>query len=536
MSNIKKKIIAITACPVGVAHTYIAQDKLETAAKALGYDIKVETHGSIGIKGAFTTTEIAEADLVIIAVSAGASDLKIERFNGKPLYKVEIGKVIRNPEGIVQEAFEKAQLFQLNTSDKKDGQGKQNSEMFATEDKKGIMKHIMAGVGYMVPFIVFGGIMIAISIGVTKAIYGPSANPADLSPNFLYFMFQAGAVGFALMIPILAGYIANSIAGRAALVPAMVSAYIANATVNGATLTYPIAGLVTSTPAGFLGALLIGPAVGYLVKWVITWKVPKTIAPIMPIFVIPIVVTFLVSFVFIYAIGAPIGWVMEQFKNSLIKLPTPAMAAIGLLLGAMVGFDMGGPMNKVAFLAASGLIGTGTDPSTQIFMGAVAAAIPVAPIGMGLTTLVFRRFFNEAERTLGVTALLMGCIGISEGAIPFAVRDPKRAIISNIIGSAVAGCIAGAFFLTDAAAHGGPIVAILGAVGALNYSKGIGIALFFLAIIIGAAVTCLTYGGLLIIQSRNIKVFTVFTNFISKITNKFNNNSKSNQTINKLEK
>jgi len=187
----------------------------------------------------------------------------------------------------------------------------------------------------------------------------------------------------------------------------------------------------------------------------------------MPIFFIPIVVTFLISFIFIYAIGAPIAWVMEQFQNALINMPREAMAAIGILLGAMIGFDMGGPINKVAFLAASTTITTSA--SSQLFMGAVAAAIPVAPIGMGLTTLIFRKFFHENERTLGLTAMLMGCIGISEGAIPFAVRDPKRAIISNIIGSAVAGGIAGAFLLTDAAGHGGPIVAILGAVSSIHY-------------------------------------------------------------------
>lgn len=509
-NNGKKKIVAITACPVGVAHTYIAQDKLELAAKILGYDIKVETHGSIGIKGTLTKQEIANADLVIIAVAAGSADLGLERFAGKPLYQLEITKVIKDPQGSMNQALAKAKPFEIKGTGKKSSSDAAG-DMFAT-DKKGIMKHIMAGVGYMVPFVVFGGIMIALSVGLTKAIYGPSADPKTLNPNFLYFMFKAGETGFTLMIPILAGYIAYSIAGRAALVPAMVSAFIAN-TIG---LVYPIAGLKSEVSSGFLGALLIGPAAGYLVKWMISWKVPKTIAPIMPIFVIPIIATFLISFTFMYAIGAPIAWLMQQLQVGLKKLPTAAMAAIGLLLGAMIGFDMGGPINKIAFLAASGLIASGKgDPNTQIFMGAVAAAIPVAPMGMGLTTIIFRKFFNEGEKTLGLTALLMGCIGISEGAIPFAVKDPKRAIVSNIVGSAVAGCIAGAFFLT-AAAHGGLIVAVLGAVSALHYSQGIGIALFFLAIIVGSLVTCFMYGGLLIIQSRNIHVFKGMSNKIVK--------------------
>ncbi|WP_425377231.1 hypothetical protein [Spiroplasma endosymbiont of Aleiodes alternator] len=208
-------------------------------------------------------------------------------------------------------------------------------------------------------------------------------------------------------------------------------------------------------------------------------------------------------------------------------MPREAMAAIGMLLGAMIGFDMGGPINKVAFLAASTTITA--DPSSQLFMGAVAAAIPVAPLGMGLTTLIFRKFFNEGERTLGLTAMLMGCIGISEGAIPFAVRDPKRAIISNIIGSAVAGSIAGAFLLTDAAGHGGPIVAILGAVSSVNYVLWVSILLFFLAIIVGSIVTCLVYGGLLIIQSRNIKVFKLMNERIMKIFNSKKTKSKNSK-------
>lgn len=525
-SKNNKNIIAITACPVGVAHTYIAQEKLEIAAKNLGYNIKVETHGSIGIKGAFSAADIANADLVIIAVSAGVVDLKLDRFINKRLYKEEISKVIKNPEAVINTALAKAETFVENKLQlRKKGEKVNKAIDLFTTDKQGVMKHIMAGVGYMVPFVVFGGIMLALSIGIAKVIYGANFDISKLPHNhFLYFMNQAGGIAFILMIPILAGFIANSIAGRAALAPAMISAYVANT----AGLVYPIAGLEPEVSAGFLGALLIGPSVGYLVRWIITWKVPKTIAPIMPIFFIPIIVTFLISFIFIYAIGAPIGWVMEKFQDGLTNMPREAMAAIGLLLGAMAGFDMGGPINKVAFLAASTTITA--DPSSQLFMGAVAAAIPVAPLGMGLTTLIFRKFFNESERTLGLTAMLMGCIGISEGAIPFAVRDPKRAIISNIIGSAVAGSIAGAFLLTDAAGHGGPIVAVLGAVSSINYVIWVSILLFFIAIIIGSFITCLIYGSLLIIESRHIKIFKV----VSEKTMKIFNNKKSKKVKSKV--
>lgn len=532
----KKKILALTACPVGIAHTYIAQEKLETSAKALGYDIKVETHGSIGLKNEITPEDVATADLIIVAVAAGASDLRLERFINKPMYQVEITKVIKNPDGVIKEAFEKARHYTINKSEKTSEKNEKVNDIFSSSSsqKKGIMKHIMAGVGYMVPFVVFGGIMIALSAGISQIIYGPGGTPPY--PHFLWFMSQAGSIGFQLMIPILAGFIANSIAGRAALAPAMITAFIANITVpnpnNSAemiTLVYPIAGLGTQTPAGFLGALLIGPAVGYTVKWITTWKVPKVLQPVMPIFVIPILVTFTFSFIFIYAIGAPIGWVMGKFSQVIAGMPPEAMAAIGLLLGAMAGFDMGGPVNKVAFLTASGLIKT-----NPTFMGALAAGIPVAPLGMGLTTLIFRKHFNNNERGLGITALFLGMIGISEGAIPFAIRDPKRAIISNVIGSAVAGAIAGAFFVTDLAAHGGPIVGILGAIGSSKYETWVGIMVFFIAILVGTLVTCFLYGFLLTIQSKNIKVFHEISEWFKRLSEKIKTKfKKSNKKKNK---
>ena len=207
-----KNIIAITACPVGVAHTYIAEDKLVTAAKQLGNNIKVETHGSIGIKGALTISDINSADLVIIAVSAGVADLNLERFKGKLLYQVEISKVNKNPESVITEAFIKAKPYEIKSlASKKENK---TNDLFTT-DKQGIMKHIMAGVGYMVPFVVFGGIMLALSIGIAKAVYGADFDISKLPHNhFLYFMNQVGSIAFTLMIPILAGFIANSIAGR----------------------------------------------------------------------------------------------------------------------------------------------------------------------------------------------------------------------------------------------------------------------------------------------------------------------------------
>ncbi|WP_434341906.1 fructose-specific PTS transporter subunit EIIC [Mycoplasma putrefaciens] len=328
-------------------------------------------------------------------------------------------------------------------------------------------------------------ICLSVSVGVTKAINGANASPV----GFLKVIETIGVAAFMLMIPVLAGFIANSIAGRSAIAPAMVGAFIGN---NATNFVNWIPGLnQIQTPMGFVGAIIAGLVVGYFVRWVNTWKVPKTLAPAMPIFFVPLTAGILISLLFIYALGAPIGFVMEKFSNFIKQtyqkqnIGLVLGLGLGVLVGAMAGFDMGGPINKIAFVTCSALI------TQQIYepMGAMAAAIPVAPLGMGLATVIFKKFFNSAERQMGLAALIMGMIGISEGAIPFAIRDPKRAILCNVLGSAIAGGIAGALKVQDTAAHGGPIVGILGAV-----PYGIQTVYFFLAIIIGSVITCVSYG------------------------------------------
>ncbi|TDV24492.1 PTS system fructose-specific IIC component [Mycoplasmopsis mustelae] len=304
--------------------------------------------------------------------------------------------------------------------------------------------------------------------------------------------------------------------------PAFVVSFIA----NKSDLFFSIGGISAVTPLGFIGSILFGLLIGYTVKWLTSFRIQKSISAIIPMFVIPIGVTLFYSLIVIFVVGAPIGYVMDKFIAALKTVFTSdnnigiwIALLLGILLGAMAGFDMGGPINKVAFLTSTALV------SQNIFepMGMVGAAIPVAPLGMGLATIIFRKKFNNNEKSLGASAILMGFIGISEGAIPFAVADPKRVIVANVIGSAVAGGLAGVLSVTNAAAHGGPIVAILGAVGSHTHGTGLGILFYFIAIIIGMIITALIYGFW---KEKEIKSLSKLSMALSKINFKKGRNDK----------
>ncbi|MGL4616657.1 MAG: PTS fructose transporter subunit IIABC [Mycoplasmoidaceae bacterium] len=501
----KKNILAITACPVGIAHTYLAAEKIEKVSEVnLNYNIKVETHGSIGVKNKFTDEEIENADVIIIA-----SDVSVDksRFNGKKVYTTSLKKAINDPVNLIKIALDTKEVH-LNSS--KVSEMKKSNTGFDSEKKSFFIKHLLSGVSYMIPFIIFGGLLIALQVGLGRIIYGDSGRIPENDP--LFYIGGIGGAAFTLMIPILAGFIANSIAGRSAIAPAAIVALASNMPV----LIYLIPGLegITSseqTPLGFLGAIFYGFLIGYTVKWMNTWKIHKNITALMPIFIIPIGVTLFYGLLAIFIINAPISFVMLKIGDAMQSLfertednqiSQGAQIGIGIgmgaVLGAMAGFDMGGPINKIAFITASALLTLSTPINEP--MGMVAAAIPIAPLGMGVATFVYKKHFTNEQRTIGASAIVMGTIGISEGAIPFAISDPKRAILANVIGSAVAGAIAGALGVTGAVPHGGPIVGILGAVGGSYIGgtsiaiQGFGIAFFFLAIIIGTITTVLMYG------------------------------------------
>ncbi|MDE5553160.1 MAG: fructose-specific PTS transporter subunit EIIC, partial [Malacoplasma sp.] len=496
----QKRIVALTACPVGVAHTYLAAEKLTKFANEKDIWIKVETHGSAGVKNQLTDQEIKSADAVIVASDIG---LDLSRFNNKIVVQVGVKEAIHEPERLIEKAFKSKEIYKdlsMNKSNK-------------FEDKKvktSVMKHILAGISYMVPFVILGGICIALSAGIGKIIYGQSYNSPE--GDFFYYLNWIGSISFTLMIGILGAYIANSIAGRSAIAPAFIVSVLGNTP----EALYKISGLENSgVGMGFVGSILFGLLVGYTVKWINSWNLPKSLSSIMPIFVIPLGVGLFYGLITMFVIGGPIAFVMNEFINVLKgifqsqdgnKLVSNEIGIgisilIGILLGAMAGFDMGGPINKVAFLTCTALISSKiTEP-----MGMMAAAIPVAPLGMGLCTMIFRKKFSDEEKTMGVSAFIMGLIGISEGAIPFAISNPKKAIPCNVIGSAMAGAIAAGFGVTDAAAHGGPIVGVLGAIGSeRSYGLAGGIGFFFLAIIVGTLITCFLYA---LVKDKKIKEF-----------------------------
>lgn len=433
-----KFIIGVTGCPVGVAHTYMAAEALEKAAKENNCKIKVETNGSIGVKNAPTTKEIEDAEAIIIACD---KQIDMDRFNGKKIISCGVKNAIKNGDTLVKDALSgKGKIYK--------GSGKTNSNE-SIEGRGEIYKFLMNGVSYMIPFVIIGGLLIAISLAI-----GGIPTPGGLQipeGSFWNQILNIGVVGFKLMIPILGGYIAYAIGDKPALAPGMIGGWIAN---NGS-----FYGAEAGT--GFIGAIIAGFLVGYFVKWLKSFNYPKVIRPLVPIMIIPIVSSLFIGVVFILIIGAPIAGLMTSLNGMLLSMSTGSIILIGLVIGLMQGFDMGGPFGKVAFMFSVGLIAQG---QTQ-FMGAQACAIPVAPLGMGLAALISKKtgLFTNEEVENGKAAITMGLVGISEGAIPFAASDPFTVIPANMIGSAVA-CILGFMFgITNSVAHGGPILIFLGA-------------------------------------------------------------------------
>ncbi|QMU99189.1 PTS fructose transporter subunit IIA [Borrelia sp. A-FGy1] len=423
-----KKIVAVSSCPVGIAHTYIAARKIETEARKQGYKVKVETQGSIGIENALTENEIKDADVVILAVD---KDVNEERFDGKRVYKISTAKAINNIEDVIREAFN-APIFNYKNM---------NPYLRSTikKTKSNFYKYLMSGVSPMIPIVASGGILIAIGIAL--------AGIGSDGPNFSEYPFyktitDIGAVAFEMMLPILAGFIAMAIADKPGLAPGLVGGVLAK-----------------DIGSGFLGAILAGFIAGFVARWIARRKVPEWIKPVMPIFVIPLISTLIIGFFMIYT-GVYISQFMTLLENGLKSLQNNSEAygilgkvLIGLILGSMVSIDMGGPFNKVAFLFGVGMI-----PQVPQIMGMVASAIPVPPMAMGLATFIMPKLFGDEERESGKVSFLISFIGISEGAIPFAISDPARVLPSIIAGGAVASIIAAFLGVADHAPHGGPIV------------------------------------------------------------------------------
>lgn len=409
-------IIGVTGCPAGVAHTYLAAEALEKGAAAMGYEIKVETNGSIGVKNSPTAEEIERADAIIVACD---KQVDMNRFAGKRVVKTNVKAPIRDAQGLINEALN-APTYQAESN----GNTQASVADKASQARSDLYRYLMNGVSHMIPFVVTGGLLIALALAVGGQ---PSeAGMAIPEGSMWNQILNVGVVAFTLMIPILAGYIAYAIADRPALAPGLIGGWIAN---NGS-----FYGADAGT--GFIGAIIAGLLVGYFVKWITSINYHKFIQPLVPIMIAPITGSLFIAGLFIFVIGAPIASLMDGLTALLTSMSTGNVVLLGIVLGGMAGFDMGGPFNKVAFLFSVGMIASG---QTQ-FMGAMACAIPVAPLGMALATALGRKFdlFEESETEAGKAAGAMGLVGISEGAIPFAAQDPMSVIPANVLGSMVA--------------------------------------------------------------------------------------------------
>ena len=461
----QRRIVGITACPTGVAHTFMAAEALEEEARRRGDWIKIETRGSVGAKNQLTEEEIASADLVIIAADI---EVDLSRFQGKRLYKTSTGAALKKTTAEVDRAFAEAEPLS--------GEAKSNATAAKSEERSGIYKHLMTGVSHMLPLVVAGGLAVAISFmfGI-KAFEQQGSLAAAL-------MTIGGGSAFALMIPVLAGFIAFSIADRPGLAPGLIGGMIAS-----------------STGAGFLGGIVAGFLAGYSAK-LVAEKVPMpaSMAALKPILIIPLLASLFTGLVMIYVVGGPVSSLMAALTEWLNNMGAANAVLLGALLGGMMCIDMGGPMNKVAYTFGVGLLGS----ETYGPMATVMAAGMIPPLGMSLATMVAGRYFQDSERQAGKAASVLGLCFISEGAIPFAARDPMRVIPACVAGSAVTGAIAMYSGVELMAPHGGLFVLLIpnAITPVLPY---------LLAIIAGTLVTGLSYAALKIWTGAKAEVAAV---------------------------
>lgn len=462
----KKYILAVTGCPTGIAHTYMAAESLEKKAKELGCEIKVETRGSGGAKNVLTKDEIAKADGIIVAAD---TQVPMERFHGKPVIQCKVADGISKSE----ELLKKAMGGNVSVYHAENGKAEESDEGGKDSIGHQIYKHLMNGVSHMLPFVVGGGILIAIAFLIDGFSVDLNSLPMEDRGNFgtitpVAAMFKSiGGTAFGFMLPILAGFIAMSIADRPGLAVGFVGGAIA---ANGT--------------SGFLGALVAGFLAGYLVLGLkkVCSKLPDSLEGIKPVLLYPLIGIFLVGVIMNYVVEPPIGALNTLINHGLNGLNGASAIILGALLGGMMSVDMGGPVNKAAYVFGTASIAAGK----YNIMAAVMIGGMVPPIAIALATLFFKHKFTTEERKAGPTNFIMGLSFITEGAIPFAASDPLRVIPACVVGSAVAGAVSMAFDCTLMAPHGG-IFVFLTVGHPLQY---------LIALVIGSAVSCFLLGVL----------------------------------------
>lgn len=418
------RVVAVTACPTGVAHTFMAAEAIEAEAKKRGWWVKVETRGSVGAGNEITPDEVAAADLVIVAADI---EVDLNKFSGKPMYRTSTGLALKKTAQELDKALVESETFTAMKST--------SSTSSKKKESAGAYRHLLTGVSYMLPMVVAGGLCIALSF-----VFGIEAfkQQGTLAAALMQI---GGGSAFALMVPVLAGYIAFSIADRPGLTPGLIGGMLA-----------------VSTGAGFLGGIIAGFLAGYVAKAISSkLHLPQSMEALKPILIIPLVASLITGLAMIYIVGKPVAAIMEGLTHWLQAMGTANAVILGAILGAMMCTDMGGPVNKAAYAFGVALLST----QTYAPMAAIMAAGMVPPLAMGFATLVARNKFAQSEREGGKAALVLGLCFISEGAIPFAARDPMRVLPCCIAGGALTGALSMFFGAKLMAPHGGLFVLLI---------------------------------------------------------------------------
>ncbi|UEM01467.1 PTS fructose-like transporter subunit IIB [Skermanella rosea] len=467
-----KRIVAITSCPTGIAHTFMAAEALNKAARALGHQIKVETQGSVGAGNPLTPEEIEAADVVIIAAD---TNVALDRFAHKRVYSTSTGRALKGGKEVITTAFEKAEMPGDGSGNAPAGTQPAIGRNLAGEverlkaersaQRTGPYKHLMTGVSYTIPVVVAGGLAIALSF-----MFGIDA--ANQEGSLAAALMQIGGqAAFALMVPVLSGYIAFSIADRPGLAPGLIGGMLAS-----------------QIGAGFLGGLASGFLAGYIAYYLRSWiRLPQNLEGLKPVLIIPLLASVAVGLLMIYVVGTPIAAILSGLTAWLSGMTSANAVFLGLLLGGMMAVDMGGPVNKSAYTFAVGLLAS----QTYLPMAAVMAAGMTPPLGLALATMLAKNRFTPDERDAGKAAAVLGISFITEGAIPFAAKDPLRVIPPAIVGSALTGALSMLFGCMLRAPHGGIFV-----LGIPNAVTNVGF--YALAIVIGTVVTA----GLVIVFKK----------------------------------
>nr|WP_300309846.1 PTS fructose-like transporter subunit IIB [Halomonas sp.] len=452
----KLNIVAVTACPTGVAHTFMAAEALAEAGRSLGHKVRVETQGSVGAQDQLSDAEITAADLVILACDI---EVNADRFAGKRIYRTSTGNALKKSRQTIEAAAAEAQVEDAGATDQAGGR----SEAAKSFKEKGVYKHLLTGVSFMLPMVVAGGLLIALSF-----VFGIKAFEEE-GTLAAALMQIGGGTAFKLMVPVLAGYIAYSIADRPGIAPGMIGGLLA-----------------ADLGAGFIGGILAGFLAGYTAKAIVRYvKLPPSVESLKPILIIPLLASLVTGLVMIYIVGTPVAGILSTLTAFLKSMGSTNAVLLGALLGAMMCFDLGGPVNKAAYTFGVGLLAS----ETYAPMAAIMAAGMVPAIGMGIATFVARSKFAVAEREAGKASFVLGLCFITEGAIPFAAKDPLRVIPASMLGGALTGALSMLFGAQLMAPHGGIFVLLIPhAITPVVW--------YLLAIVAGSVVTGLGYAAL----------------------------------------